>query len=181
MRQFSRFVALVFVAVFLTLLMQQHLGLKKTTEQQSMHILVIEKEMERQESIIQTQIETIQTLQKQIETLESIRETMQEFFQVEEFEITAYAPLDPQAIEGMCYSGDPRVTRTGATSTPGRTIAVDPKVIPFSTPVYIEGIGWRIAEDTGGAIKGNKIDVMVETRKEAFAIGRQTVRVVRGI
>ena len=41
----------------------------------------------------------------------------------------------------------------------GRTIAVDPSIIPLGTRVYIEGIGERVAEDTGSEIKGNDIDL----------------------
>ncbi len=52
----------------------------------------------------------------------------------------------------------------------GWAIAVDPKVIPLGTKVYIEGIGYRVARDTGGAIKGNKIDVLVNTKSEAYAL-----------
>ena len=94
---------------------------------------------------------------------------------VEEFKLTGYAPLDPGAIEGMCYSGDPSVTRTGAPSTPGLTIAVDPEVIPLGSPVWIEGLGWRLAHDTGGAVKGDHIDVMYATRGEALSSNRKAV------
>ena len=61
--------------------------------------------------------------------------------------------------------------------TAGRTIAVDPNVIPYGTQVEIEGIGVRIAEDTGGAIKGNRIDLLFETHQEALEFGRQTKQV----
>ena len=56
------------------------------------------------------------------------------------------------------------ITASGTTVTEGRTIAVDPKVIPMGWWVYIEGIGFRRAEDTGSAVKGNKIDVYFESR-----------------
>ena len=45
----------------------------------------------------------------------------------------------------------------------------------MGSKVYIPGYGIAIAEDTGGAIKGNKIDLCYETTKEAFAWGRRTV------
>lgn len=52
----------------------------------------------------------------------------------------------------------------------GYAIAVDPKVIPLNTKVYIEGIGYRVARDTGGAIKGNKIDVLTDSDAESYSI-----------
>ena len=73
--------------------------------------------------------------------------------------VTGYAPLDPDAIEGMCYSGDPNVTASGAKSDPNRTIAAGPG-IPFGTQIYIPGIGNRIVEDRGSAITDNHIDIM---------------------
>ncbi|AXI08893.1 LysM peptidoglycan-binding domain-containing protein [Oceanobacillus sp. 143] len=58
-----------------------------------------------------------------------------------------------------------------------KLIAVDPNVIPLGTEVYVEGYGHAIAGDTGGAIKGNKIDVYVPTNQEAFNWGVRTVNV----
>lgn len=52
----------------------------------------------------------------------------------------------------------------------GYAIATDPSVIPMGTKVYIEGIGYRVARDTGGAIKGNKIDVLVSSNSESYAL-----------
>jgi 3D (Asp-Asp-Asp) domain-containing protein/sulfur carrier protein ThiS len=69
--------------------------------------------------------------------------------------------------------GDPQygITRSGSTVKDGRTIAVDPKVIPLGTWVYIEGIGLRKAEDTGGAVKGKKIDVYYDSDATARKFG----------
>ncbi|HZG72465.1 MAG TPA: 3D domain-containing protein [Chondromyces sp.] len=58
-----------------------------------------------------------------------------------------------------------------------KVIAVDPKVIPLGTKVYVEGYGEAVAGDKGGAIKGNKIDVHMATKKEALNWGRRTVTV----
>ncbi|MBI4733746.1 MAG: 3D domain-containing protein [Rubrobacteridae bacterium] len=56
-------------------------------------------------------------------------------------------------------------------------VAVDPRVIPLGTRLYIEGYGEAIAADTGGAIKGNRIDLCYNTPGECFKFGRQTVKV----
>ena len=58
-------------------------------------------------------------------------------------------------------------TATGVYPKAKRTIAVDPKVIPYGTILYVEGEGYFIAEDCGGLIKGNRLDIFVDTQKEA--------------
>lgn len=58
-----------------------------------------------------------------------------------------------------------------------KIIAVDPKVIPLGTRVWVEGYGEAIAADKGGAIKGNKIDVFMPTKSKAYGWGRRTVTV----
>ncbi|WP_243154789.1 3D domain-containing protein [Clostridium thermarum] len=55
------------------------------------------------------------------------------------------------------------------------TIAVDPSVIPLGTKVYIPGYGYAIASDTGGAIKGYKIDLFLNSNAECYKWGRRTV------
>ncbi|MEW9094542.1 MAG: 3D domain-containing protein [Clostridiaceae bacterium] len=79
--------------------------------------------------------------------------------------------------------GDPAfgITATGTTArrnTSGySTIAVDPRVIPLGTKVYVEGYGYAIAEDTGGAIKGNIIDVYLDNNSQANDWGVKWVNV----
>lgn len=75
-----------------------------------------------------------------------------------------------------CHTGNR--TKTGTWPEVGRTVAVDPKVIPLGTRVYIEGHGWRVAEDVGGMIRGSKIDLYVGSEEEAMQFGRREVRVV---
>ncbi|MBE7121334.1 cell wall-binding protein EntB [Bacillus cereus] len=58
-----------------------------------------------------------------------------------------------------------------------RIIAVDPKVIPLGSRVWVENYGEAIAGDTGSAIKGNRIDVLVGSKSSAMNWGRQTVKV----
>ena len=59
-----------------------------------------------------------------------------------------------------------------------KLIAVDPSVIPLGSRVWVEGYGEAIAGDTGGAIKGHKIDVLMPSGAAARSWGRKTVKVV---
>ncbi|NBG89073.1 3D domain-containing protein [Isachenkonia alkalipeptolytica] len=80
--------------------------------------------------------------------------------------------------------GDPGygVTRSGTRVRPG-VVAVDPNVIPLGTKLYVESLdgtrsyGYSTAEDTGGAIKGNRIDLYFENLSAAQRYGRRDVRV----
>ncbi|RLJ81288.1 G5 and 3D domain-containing protein [Planococcus citreus] len=72
------------------------------------------------------------------------------------------------------------ITATGINlkANPGlKVIAVDPSVIPLGSKVWVEGYGNAIAGDTGGAIKGNKIDLFMPNRSDAIAFGRKQVKV----
>ena len=67
-------------------------------------------------------------------------------------------------------------TAIGMKATKG-VIAVDPRIIPLGSRVFVEGYGPAVAGDVGGAIKGNRIDVCFSTRREALQWGRRTVKV----
>lgn len=73
-------------------------------------------------------------------------------------------------------------THTGSRTSTGTkpkvgTVAVDPKTIPLGSRLYVEGYGFGRAEDVGGAIKGNAIDVFLESESECRRWGRRTVKV----
>jgi 3D (Asp-Asp-Asp) domain-containing protein len=68
------------------------------------------------------------------------------------------------------------ITATGRRARRG-VVAVDPRVIRLGTKVYVEGYGHAIAADTGGAIKGQRIDLCFNTVREAKKFGRQKVKV----
>ncbi|MFT4445278.1 3D domain-containing protein [Parvimonas sp. G1967] len=80
------------------------------------------------------------------------------------------------------YTDDPSenggysTTRLGTPLRYG-VVAVDPRVIPLGTKLYIEGYGYAVAEDTGGAIKGNRIDLCFTNKAQANAFGRRNVKV----
>ncbi len=83
-------------------------------------------------------------------------------------------------VEATGYSYDDGngdgVTATGTVPRPG-VCAVDPGVIPLGTKLWVPGYGWARAEDTGGAIRGAKIDLFFPTREAALQWGRRTVQV----
>lgn len=89
-----------------------------------------------------------------------------------EFEITAYCGC--RKCNGV-WTGYP--TASGAPLKEGVTIAVDPKIIPMGSRVYIEGVGWRVAQDTGGAIKGKRIDLYMNSHAACNKFGRQYMAV----
>jgi len=70
-----------------------------------------------------------------------------------------------------CNGGWGANTAWAGRINPGTTIAVDPTVIPKLATVYIEGYGYRVAEDCGGAIKGHHIDMAVSSHSEAMSLG----------
>jgi uncharacterized protein YabE (DUF348 family) len=77
-------------------------------------------------------------------------------------------------------SGCSGKTRTGINlraNPNAKVIAVDPNVIPLGSKVYVEGYGYAIAADTGGVIKGNKIDVFFADKSRAYTWGRRTVKI----
>jgi 3D (Asp-Asp-Asp) domain-containing protein len=85
------------------------------------------------------------------------------------FTVTKYLPRSPDY--GMYNDG---FTATMTKADPkARIVAVDPKLIPYGSWVWVEGLGWFRAEDCGSAIKGFRLDVLEATERAAMAFGRQ--------
>ena len=92
---------------------------------------------------------------------------------VKEFTVSA------TAYTAYC-NGCSGITKTGINlreNSDLKVIAVDPNVIKLGTKVHVEGYGYAIAGDTGGSIKGNKIDVFIPTKSEAYKWGRKNVKI----
>ena len=83
------------------------------------------------------------------------------------FVATGYSANDP-------LQGTNNITATGKEIKEGM-IAVDRKIIPLGTQIEIKDVGVFVAEDTGGNIKGNRIDIYFETKEEAKEFGRQVI------
>ena len=82
-------------------------------------------------------------------------------------EATAYLPTD----------GSPSGSTAMGIAAERGIVAVDPNVIPLGTRVYIPGYGEALAADTGGAIRGHKIDLCMEDYGEAMEFGRRDITV----
>lgn len=104
--------------------------------------------------------------------LEKVKTSRGDLDRKQVFTITAYSPYDNQS--GIECDGNPNDTATGTKPKPG-TIAVDPKVIPYGSAIvviYDDGtIELGKAEDCGGWVKGNHIDVFRRTYEEASKFG----------
>ena len=85
------------------------------------------------------------------------------YTKVYDMEATAYTISD---------DGWGNMTASGMTTFVGM-VAVDPKVIPLGTKIYVEGYGIAIAGDTGGAIKGNIVDLFFNSESECYRFGRK--------
>lgn len=98
---------------------------------------------------------------------EPIEEAEPELEELGTFKLTAYC-----ACPKCCGEWADGITYTGTVATEGRTVAVDPKVIPLGSTVYIDGVPY-IAEDIGGAIKENRIDIFFSSHEAALQFGVQ--------
>lgn len=103
-------------------------------------------------------------------TIADLKSEEYELIYIGDYKLTHYCTEKRAHICGLGAG----ITATGTQVTAGRTIAVDPRVIPYGTEVYIEGYGWRVAEDCGGAVNGKHIDVAVETHSQALSMGTTT-------
>lgn len=86
------------------------------------------------------------------------------------FDVTAYCHCS------ICCGREGQLTASGTYPTAGRTIGVDPEILPYGTEVVINEHTY-IAEDTGGAMQGKHIDIFMDSHEEALQFGRQLLEV----
>lgn len=113
------------------------------------------------------------------EDFSEIKTVEQTTSKIKIFELTAYCPCEICCGEyaknrPIDENGKPIVYgSTGERLTSGYSIAVDPNVIPYGSEVIIDGKIYK-AQDCGGAIKGNRIDLFFESHQDCLNFGRQT-------
>ena len=130
---------------------------------------------DRLQQLISGEIVT-RTVEK-LDALAADAQITQNFKNLGSFRLSFYCTC-----EKCCGAYATGLTKSGTTVTEGRTIAVDPKVIPLGSRVYIDGYGVFIAEDVGSAIKENKIDIAVGNHEQALKLGidEATIYLVAG-
>ena len=117
--------------------------------------------------------EAAQCMERQSKQIKDYRETvmLQEIKLNEKLAIAADLNLEPLGeftLTHYSYSG---LTYSETLVRENRTVAVDPDIIPLGSLLYIQGYGWRIAEDTGTDIKGNKLDIYIADEERAKQLG----------
>ena len=130
-------------------------------------------ELERRLTELQKQKDDLIRSIQERDSLERRLEEFLERFEVSTMEATAYTL--------SCGNGD-GLTSIGRIPKVGKTIAVDPRVIPYGSRVWIDGEGPYVAEDTGFLIKGDRIDIYMGEGQEAYRTamrwGRQEVQII---
>ena len=137
-------IAMLLIVLLLMFLLEKHKALASWQEK-----------ADKQAETLEQLDSEISNLNVQISDLEKTIEFYESWQNIGEFKITYYWPGEDS------YGNS---TSTGAIATEGRTIAVDPNVIPYGSEVLINGHVY-IAEDCGGAVKGNVIDIFVEDER----------------
>lgn len=136
---------------------------------------IVRSNIEEQSDVklIYTSNETI----KEVQEPTILSEPQKEVIYLGEFKLTAYCSCEKCC--GKWALNRPNGIVYGASGNElksGYSIAVDPSVIPYGTEVIINGVTCR-ADDCGGAIKGNRIDVYFNNHKEALEFGVQYANV----
>ena len=89
------------------------------------------------------------------------------------YTITAYCSCEKCCGKWSAYN----LTASGTTPTDGQTVAADWSVLPAGTEVYIDGVGWRVVEDTGAGVTGQWLDLYFSDHQRALEWGVKEVEV----
>lgn len=173
-------IVLYLVVLYITCIYYDYqcVKLEETLADRQNEITSIKKELSETTNNLQVEVENVAELNIAIQNVSSqlkkyaaivddLKSTEYNLIYMGDFKLTHYCT---ENYEHICGTGD-GITATGTLATAGRTIAVDPSIIPYGTQVYIEGYGWCVAEDCGGAVSGNHIDIAVDTHEQAINTG----------
>jgi 3D (Asp-Asp-Asp) domain-containing protein len=165
----DRLTSLLFLAALLAILTIAGIFAKAANERDILQQELIR--LQQENNRLKARVEELK--QEKKDELQGRIEEWLETWEIDEAEATFYTK--------ECGTGD-GITYTGTKATVGRTVAVDPVFIPLGSWLYIEGFGWRRAEDTGSAVRGNVVDIYVgegeKARQAALRAGRRQVKIL---
>ena len=128
------------------------------------------EETDLSEPVQQTEEAANDQVQQETEAAKTTEEPASHLVSLGVFKTTGYCPCS------RCSEGWGRHTCTGAMASARHTIAVDPNVIPYGTQVMINGVVYT-AEDRGGGVRGNHIDIFFDNHSETLQHGTQNAEV----
>lgn len=132
------------------------------------YVIVYAKEIYASKSSEQAKAqENLNSLTAEQAKLKSEKQTLEEKISskkvyVGQFKLTGYCPCY------SCSEGWGSSTAIGVRAQEGVTVAADTSKLPLGTRIYIEGVGERVVQDVGGAVKGNKIDIFVNNHSSCY-------------
>lgn len=164
----------ILIAVFMTGIL---IGHARHEKQHSDEISAVSVEINRIKEH-QKELESVVDLAEEYQAIilqlqkdnRKLQETL-ERFDIDIFEATAYTHVKTYGVADINGTGF-GITASGKKVREG-FVAVDPDVIPLGSKVWVDGHGWQEAADTGGAIKGNRIDIFMDDRNAAVEFGRK--------
>ncbi len=176
----------------------QHQEIRQQNEKLHEQVKNLKQQNDTVQTSLQQKEQELQQATQQLQQKEQqLQQTTQQLQQAQQQTATPLSSRGNEPAEGReiyvkatAYSADPSenggtyngkvLTKTGfnLTDNPNaKVIAVDPSVIPIGSTVWVEGYGYAKALDTGGAIKGNRIDVFIANKEEGRKWGVRHVRV----
>ena len=178
--------AIVIVTVFVLVLSSVVFEGQQTTkdlEQIVIHLQRVKADNEMLKGLIGIVRELESLNERQHNTLEAYKDLITDIdnknlerLVIKQVEATAYTHVATPGVPDINGTGD-GITASGKPVQEGM-IAVDKDIIPLGTKVFVEGYGVMLAADTGGAIKGDRIDIFMDNRQEALDFGRQHLTIV---
>ena len=136
-------------------------------------LLEINELKDKEQAVVGYVLKLPENIEKKQKKVEEKKEKL------DDFEVVKTMTVEASAFTASC-KGCSGKTASGINLKKNpdvKLIAVDPKIIPLGTKVWVEGYGIAVAGDTGGSIKGSKIDVFVKSKKTALNWGRKKVEI----
>lgn len=160
---------------------QQKQDIKAELSVAQSEIVSLQDTLNKSEADLQQKINENKKLESELteanKTIDTFKNNKYKFVYLGKFKLTAYCSCEKccgywATVRKKDKNGNPIVTTaSGAVAQEGVTIAVDTSKIPYGTNVYIAGYGYRIAQDCGGGVKGNHIDVYYSDHNKALSMG----------